>query len=346
MPYQRISVEDKHRLVDAHGRGEDYVQLARQMGIKRTTVYAIIRRAQENGGEVARPRGGARPQWMLVTAGAHCSCHRYRRRASWIYVGSDQFRIAPTAAKPCPHLSVNVVHHAAQANWLQWKKLEDAPQQRNSIVVKNARSNFAQWLMQQGMQHELIFIDEAGIHVWAKRARGRARVGERAVRIVGAARGQNLTMTFAVSATNGLLHHDLQEGGMNGQRFNLFLEHLAGQLPPDEMPRVFIFDNAPAHRRAQEAHLPGNFTLRWLPAYSPFLNIVLSNVSHNGKRLWNATSRIYNQLNAQPPAQRMATLAQIAVQNVGIITPENAQAYFRHLQRYLPDCIILNDIIM
>ena len=53
-----------------------------------------------------------------------------------------------------------------------------------------------------------------------------------------------------------------------------------------------------------------------------------------------------DQLNAQPPAQRMATLAQIAVQNVGIITPENAQAYFRHLQRYLPDCMLLNDIVM
>ena len=143
---------------------------------------------------------------------------------------------------------------------------------RSSIVVKDARSNFAQWLMQQGMQHELIFIDEAGINVWAKRTRGRAHVGECSVHIVGATRGQNLTMTFAVSATNGLLHHDLQEGGMNGQRFNLFLEHLAGQLPPDEMPRVLIFDNAPGRRWAQEAHLPGNFTLRWLPAYSLFLN--------------------------------------------------------------------------
>ena len=78
------------------------------------------------------------------------------------------------------------------------KKLEDAPQQRNSIVVKNARFDFAQWLMQQGMQHELIFIDEAGTNVWAKRTCGRAHVGERAVHIVGivgVARGQNLTIT-------------------------------------------------------------------------------------------------------------------------------------------------------
>ena len=200
--------------------------------------------------------------------------------------------------------------------------------------------------MQQGMQHEFIFIDEAGINVWAKRTRGRARGGERAVRIVGAARGQNLTMTFAVSTTNGLLHHDLQEGGMNGQRFNLFLEHLVGQLPPDQMPRVFIFDNAPAHRRAQGAHLPGNFTLRWLPAYSPFLNIVEQCFAQWKAAVKRDFANLRDQLNAQPPAQRMATLAQIAVQNVGIIAPENAQAYFRHLQRYLPDCMLLNDIIM
>jgi len=52
-------VEDKQRPVDAHGLDEDCVQLTRQMEIKRTTAYAIIRRAQENGCEVARTRGDA-----------------------------------------------------------------------------------------------------------------------------------------------------------------------------------------------------------------------------------------------------------------------------------------------
>ena len=60
MPYQRISVEDKQRIVDAHERGEDYVALARQLNTKRTTAYAIIRRTQANGGRVALPRGGVR----------------------------------------------------------------------------------------------------------------------------------------------------------------------------------------------------------------------------------------------------------------------------------------------
>ena len=111
------------------------------------------------------------------------------------------------------------------------------------------------------MQHELIFIDEAGINVWANRTLDRARVGGHAVRIAGSTRGQNLTLIFAVIAINGLLHHDLQEGGMNGRRFNLFLEHLVGQLPPDEMPRVLIFDNAPAKNTGRHKK-PGNITLK------------------------------------------------------------------------------------
>ena len=47
MPRARISVADKQRLVDAHERGDDYVDLARQLGIQRGTAWAIVRRADQ-----------------------------------------------------------------------------------------------------------------------------------------------------------------------------------------------------------------------------------------------------------------------------------------------------------
>ena len=53
MPHQRITTTDKQRLFHAHNRADDYVALAQQLGIKRTTAYAIIRRAQRNHGQVA-----------------------------------------------------------------------------------------------------------------------------------------------------------------------------------------------------------------------------------------------------------------------------------------------------
>ena len=58
---------DKQRLYDAFNRGEDYYDLARHLGIKRTTAWAIVKRADENNGQVSRPRGGARRASTKVT---------------------------------------------------------------------------------------------------------------------------------------------------------------------------------------------------------------------------------------------------------------------------------------
>ena len=62
--------------------------------------------------------------------------------------------------------------------------------------------------------HNFIYIDEYGINLWTKRTRGRARRGDHAVRVVQGRRGPNLTMTFAVNVTSGLVHHQLHQGGM------------------------------------------------------------------------------------------------------------------------------------
>ena len=71
-----------------------------------------------------------------------------------------------------------------------------------------------------------------------------------------------------------MIHHDLQQGGMNALRFNEYLVDVAAQLPNDGWHCVFIFDNAPALAHAQQAGLPNNISLRYLPPYSPMLNVV------------------------------------------------------------------------
>ena len=59
--YKKITEVDKQRQYDAYNRGEDYFDLARQLGIKRTTAWSIIiKRTDENDGQVSQPRGGAR----------------------------------------------------------------------------------------------------------------------------------------------------------------------------------------------------------------------------------------------------------------------------------------------
>ena len=60
MPYQRISVTDKTRLIEAYNRHEYYYDLAKHLNIKRGTSYAIIRRSMGRDGLDERARGGNR----------------------------------------------------------------------------------------------------------------------------------------------------------------------------------------------------------------------------------------------------------------------------------------------
>ena len=57
-------------------------------------------------------------------------------------------------------------------------------------------------------------------------------------------------------------------------------------------------------------------------------------------------AQVRDQINGQPAAQRLVTLSQIAEQDVAVITPANAAAYYRHLQGHLPACLLQQDIIM
>ena len=67
---------------------------------------------------------------------------------------------------------------------------------------------------------------------------------ERAYRQVAGQRGNNITITLAVSSTFGLIHHSMHIGGTNQGRFQAFLQESAENLPENET--TVIFDGAPS----------------------------------------------------------------------------------------------------
>ena len=123
-----------------------------------------------------------------------------------------------------------------------------------------------------------------------KRTKGRARRGERAVRVVQGRRGHNLTMTFAVSARAGLSDHDLFQGGMAAERFNGFLNHVSEIYQP-EMDVSFVFDNARAQMQARNLELPEGFNIKYLPPYSPFPEHFRERIQHLETSFENKTSK-------------------------------------------------------
>lgn len=41
--YNRVSNEDRNRIIQRHEAGEDYLEMATQLGVPRTTAYQIVR---------------------------------------------------------------------------------------------------------------------------------------------------------------------------------------------------------------------------------------------------------------------------------------------------------------
>ena len=121
---------------------------------------------------------------------------------------------------------------------------------------------------------EIIYVAESGSHLWLSRTRGRARKGTRAARVVDGRRGPHFSIIIAVSNRRGLIHHTVHNGGTTQALFNTFLEE-ASTSAGDDVDLTYVMDNAGCHRRAQEANIPGNHRVRFLPAYSPFLNIAV-----------------------------------------------------------------------
>ena len=222
------------------------------------------------------------------------------------------------------------------------KKLEPTPAERNRVDVKLARKAHVEWLIAE--EPHLIYIDESGFNLWTHRTRGRSQRGQRAQRVVGARRCPNFTLILAVSSQRGRIYHSIHDRGTTAEVFNAFQENLLQHIQPNEAVTLLL-DNAPCHRRAEEAVAQHeHVSLRFLPAYSPFLNI-----AENCFSVWKAGLRrqleeVREQLLQQPHAEQMATLTQLAELNLGAITPDMCMAFHRGTRRTFPACIQLQDV--
>ena len=117
-----------------------------------------------------------------------------------------------------PRVSRTAISNALKNHLIVVKTLRNAHAERNNDRTKERRQAFANWLMTNMASMSFIVVDETGTNSWTRRSRRRARSGEKEIRVVAGRRGSTYTMTFAVSPTVGLVHHDLQLGVMKGEK--------------------------------------------------------------------------------------------------------------------------------
>lgn len=124
------------------------------------------------------------------------------RRTCGVYT-LDQFSAEARQRPPnVPSMSRTTLSNLQQNQLVLLKKMEAAPMDRNASHAKDLRFVFAQWLIQEGIQEQLKFIDEAGLNLEQKNSWPSTTWRE-------SSQICHFTMTFAFNATTGLIHHDL-----------------------------------------------------------------------------------------------------------------------------------------
>lgn len=264
--YSKINQQDRNRLISAFERGEDYIVVATVLQIKHQTANSIIRKFQATGEREPRNKGGAKNVKMNADMKLYLVGLVENKPTITLQEMKNQMELNNPE---WPVVTVQCIAKALDGELISLKQLRNCPQQRNSEVVKIARRDYMLWWSEEAEHDTLVYVDEMGFNLWTSRTQGRARLGERAVRQIARQRGQNVTVTLAVSPLHGLVYNSIKRGGQTTESFAGFLSELTELLEGERI--TIILDNAPAH--AQPTGLNEGHLLKFLPQYSPFLNI-------------------------------------------------------------------------
>jgi transposase len=188
--------------------------------------------------------------------------------------------------------------------------------ERDREENRKRREEFLQRL-QTIPPEKLIFLDESGVTTQMTRGYARASGGRRVHEATPAGHWKILTILSALSL-GGLLATMTIEQATDGDIFLAYLEQVLGpKLRPGD---VVVMDNLSAHKVAGVEQLiqAAGAELLYLPPYSPDLNPI--------EKAWAKLKQLLRSAKARTAEALNQAIAELLPQ----ITPQNAQAWFRH----------------
>lgn len=262
-PYRTASKEDRARIVRCARNGGDLITLANHLNINiktcRSIAYADRETPMRSGSsKVKFSADYVKALCDMVDANPEFSLRQLCEGMSVIY--------------PEINISKSSVDRLLDGHGYSMKKMTIQPIERNRTDVKMKRFQYAEWLRQSGSAQLRLYIDETNYNIWCSRTKGRSKVNVACARALPSNRGANLNVLACISTAGVLLHecHSM----VTWETFNNFLISCSMKVSEEQpgIEAVFIFDNAPVHKRAHEAVLCERHSFRQLPPYSPFFN--------------------------------------------------------------------------
>ena len=186
-PYNRISQQDRDRIIAAYRAGNDYIQLATQLGVNKKTARSIIRKLLATGETAPRRRGGARRQIVNQQMKNEIEQIVHRHPQYTLNQINQELR---TALPNQPHIHRSTLAKTLDKMLITVKQLQTVNEEWHRPDVLDARVDYVNWFHQGGINNHLVYIDECGYNIYTSRNRGRAPRGFQAVRQVDSQRSR------------------------------------------------------------------------------------------------------------------------------------------------------------
>ncbi|KAG7170405.1 hypothetical protein Hamer_G027073 [Homarus americanus] len=150
------SATDRGRIIEAYRAEQNFLVVAAALGVQRTTAYSIVRVYQRENRVEAAHAGGRHKIIDNETLDLIVMLLEANPMMTLREIKEEVMDIFPTK----PHFSEVTLSHYLEGELISLKMSRDAPAERNSPSVKEARHAYATWMLATGLQQQLVYIDE------------------------------------------------------------------------------------------------------------------------------------------------------------------------------------------
>ena len=241
---RRIRIKKKNNIISDQVRsaikkkfeeGSDFVQLAQDLGVARTTAYSIVK----SGREMKQPMGGKRIKLMKVT-------DDLKLRLLELLESNPSITLADLKKSTGNVVSTSTIDRVLDGALITTKLLHVVPFGKNSEENIVKRQAFCVYY--QGETKRKCHIDETNFNLFTRRNIGRAKKGHRARLPQRNCKGRNINLIIAIDDFGSLVHKELHIGSIK-DNFKDFIATLLQKLGDD--PTVIFMDNAPIHQKLE-----------------------------------------------------------------------------------------------
>ena len=321
-----ISNEDRQRAIKAYSTGRSIADISNILGIKRQSVWSIIRTYNQTGRTEAARRGGLmraklaqeHRDAILTWVNADCSM-TLRQIVARLH---DTYQV--TVGKSTIDRVLSDFHYS-------WKRTSIQPIARNdeeSLELRKRYADLYMTLLGTHSERQFVFVDEMGINLSLRSRYGRSPIGSRAVHVVASLRSRNISVCAAMT-TEGIIHFKWQDRAFKSSTFIGAMHEICDRVEQNSQRSiVFVLDNASIHNNPllreglnQRGHL-----LLHLPPYSPFLNPIENLFSK-----WKDAVRSCRSANEEALIDSLQSASRS-------ITQSDCEGYYRNMFRVLSLC--------